>query len=681
VAPATPRWAAAAAAAALGALVVALALGGGAAGTDLAGIEDPGGLTRWGLPVARLVHDAAATVTIGFLLLPLLLPARGGDLGRDALRALRIAAVSALVWAAAAATLHLLTLSDLIGLPLPQALVGGSLASFTLSVPQGQATAAVLGLALTIAATARFTLRQGGAIALLLVGFAALVPTALVGHSATGDYHHSATTSLLVHLAGVTLWVGGLVALAWYAGSRGPHLARAARAFSPLALAAVVAVGASGVLNAYVRLTGLDDLWTTAYGRLVLAKVAALAVLVWAGSRHRRHTLAALDAGRPGAFARLAAGEVVVMAATMGLAVALSRTPPPIPDPVPDVSLVRSLLGFPVPPPPTPLRLLTETYPDAFFALACLAMTMLYLAGVRRLRRRGDAWPVGRTVAWLAGTATLAGVTLSGLMTYGMTMLSVHMSQHMVLAMAVPALLVLGAPMTLALRAIPPARRGERGPREALLAVLASRPVRVVTHPVVALLVFVTAAPMVYFSGLFELAMEQHTGHTLMSLHFLLGGYLFYEVVIGVDPLPSRPHPLVRVVMVLAAAGFHAFFGVGLLQASNLVAGDWYRTLGTEIAWLPDPLADQQVAAQITWGFGELPALLVLIVVVVQWSRSDEREARRRDRRVVDHELEDYNVYLAGLAARDGAASASGTLGAAPTGATRHGEQPLPGGR
>jgi putative copper resistance protein D len=166
-----------------------------------------------------------------------------------------------------------------------------------------------------------------------------------------------------------------------------------------------------------------------------------------------------------------------------------------------------------------------------------------------------------------------------------------------------------------------------------------------------------------------------------MSLHFLLGGYLFYEVVIGVDPLPSRPHPLVRVVMVLAAAGFHAFFGVGLLQASNLVAGDWYTTLGQEIEWLPEPLADQQVAAQIIWGFGELPALLVLIVVVVQWARSDERESRRRDRQPVDHELEDYNAYLGQLSARSGGGPASGTLDPASDGASPRGDLPVPGGR
>ncbi len=675
----TPTWALLACLAAVLTLAAALATGGGALGYVLPGLTDPGPLTRWGLPLARLVLDAAATVTVGFLLLAVLLPAPKGNLSADALRALRVASLSALAWAAAAAAAHVLTLSDLIGLPLVQSLGGRSLASFTFSVEQGQAYALVLMLTLVLVVLARFTLRGGGALAMLVLGLAALVPPALTGHSSSGDYHHSAATSLVVHVVAIAIWVGGLVALATYAGGRGRELSRVAHAFSPIALASLVAVGASGILNAVVRMDSLSQLASTPYGRMVLLKICAIVVLAGFGARHRRASLRRLDDGHRSAFRQLAAGEIVVMAATMGLAVGLSRTPPPVPEVFPDASRARELLGYPIPPEPTAARLLTETYPDAFFALLCLAMAGTYLAAVWRLRRRGDSWPIGRTVSWLAGTGLLLLVMVSGLMTYGMTMLSVHMGQHMITAMAIPPLLVLGGPITLALRAIRPARRGERGARERILSVLHSRLVRVLTHPVVAFAVFVTAAPMVYFSGLFEFAMFHHTGHLLMALHFLLGGYLFYEVVIGIDPLPKRPPHVVRVVMVLAAAGFHAFFGVALLMATNLVAGDWYRTLGRDIAWLPEPLADQQVAAQITWGFGELPALLVLLALLAQWARSDERAAARRDRRANDDELDRYNAHLAGLAERSGEVpreasgrestqAPSGTLGSAPTG-------------
>jgi putative copper resistance protein D len=641
-------------------LVVALALGGGVTAGTLPGLTDPGALTRWGLPLATLVLDGAATVTVGLLLLAVLMPARTDELAPDALRALRLASAWAAVWAGAAVVVHLLTLSDLVGLPLAQAVSGSSLTTFTLSVEQGQAYTVVALLAATLVPTTRLTLRPGGALALLILGVATLVPRALIGHSATGDYHHTATTSLIVHVVAVALWVGGLVALAWYAGTRpsAATLARTAHAFSPVALGSVVAIGASGVLNAVVRLEGAGDLVTTAYGRLVLLKVAALAVLIWAGSRHRRRTLTELDQGRPHAFRRLAVGEVLLMAATIALAVALSRTPPPVPEVLLDASRAREVLGFAPPPPPTLGRYLTEVYPDGLFSLLVLAMVLLYAAGVIRLRRRGDHWPVGRTIGWMLGSALLALATLSGLMTYGMTMLSVHMVQHMTLAMVVPLLLVLGAPVTLALRALPPARRGQMGPRERVLAITHSRVVRVLSHPIVAFGIFVTAAPMVYFSGLFPYAMFNHTGHMLMSLHFLLGGYLFYEVIIGTDPLPKRPAYPIRVVMVLAAAGFHAFFGVGVMMSARLIAAGYYQLLATEIPWLPDALDDQRVAGGITWGFGEIPALIVLIVLLVQWSRSDERDARRRDRKVVDPELDAYNAYLARLSEADEAAAA-----------------------
>ena len=656
------RWGLLAVGVAVLALVLALLVGGGAANLVLPGLADPGAFTRWGLPLATLVLDGASTVTVGLLLLAVLLPARSDGLHPDALRALRLSSVWAALWAAAALVVLLLTLSDLLGVPIGQALDPTALGSYVLSVDQGQAYAVVVLLAAAIVPAARLTLRPGGALAVLILGVATLVPRALIGHSSSGDYHHTASAAMIVHVVAVALWVGGLVALTWYAGTspRRELLARAARSFSPLALGSVVALGASGALNAIVRLDGPTDLITTAYGRLVLAKMVLLALLVWFGSRHRAYRLADLDAGRPRAFLRLAVGEVVVMAAALGLSVGLSRTAPPVPDVLTDLSRVREVLGFVPPPAPTLERYVTQVYPDGLFSLLALALVLLYVAGLVRLRRRGDRWPVGRTIAWMSGVAVMAFVTLSGVMTYGMMMMSVHMVQHMTLAMVVPLLLVLGAPVTLLLRATPPAGRGQVGPRERVLAIMHSRPVALLTHPIVAFAIFVTAAPMVYFSGLFSFAMSNHSGHMLMSLHFLLGGYLFYEVVIGTDPLPGRPGYPIRVVMVLAAAGFHAFFGVGVMMSARLIAGDYYRLLGTEIAWLPDTLTDQRLAGGITWGFGEIPALAVLLILLVQWSRSDEREARRRDRKATDPELEAYNAYLAELASRDAAQASEG---------------------
>ncbi|WP_166352418.1 cytochrome c oxidase assembly protein [Phytoactinopolyspora limicola] len=660
--PSTRRWGAAAVAAALLTLVLALTFGGGGANLAVPGLGDPGEGTRWGLPVAKAMMNGAAAVTIGLIGLAVILPVRRGELGGDALRALRGASWSALVWAVAAAAVHLLTLSDLIGQPLPEALGGEGFRSYTASVAQGQAYAAVVVLALALIPAARLTLGHGGAIALLCLAAATIAPPTLVGHSSSGDYHHSATTSILIHVVAMAFWVGGLAAVSWYAGQRGRELPRVARTFSAVALGCFFLVAASGVLNAWVRMSSLAELFTTEYGLLLLGKVAALVALGCLGQAHRRRTLRALEAGRPGRFRRLAAGEIVVMGTALGLGVALSRTEPPVPDVVPDLTPVRDLIGFPVPPEFTFSRLFTEFYPDALFAIGCLAAVLLYLGGVLRLRRRGDTWPIGRVVAWLLGVGSVAFVELSGVMTYSMTMLSVHMAQHMTLMMVSPVLLVLGGPVTLALRAIAPARRGETGLRELIVAAVQSRVARVLTHPLVALALFVSGSFMMYFTGLFESAMRNHTGHMLMSLHFLAVGYIFYEMLIGIDPLPKRPPFPARIVLQLLAMVFHALFGLAMMESARLIAGSYYRQLATEIAWLPDPLDDQILAGQITWGFGEIPAVVIIAVIFVQWFRSDEREARRFDRKEskAEAERQAYNAYLERLNARAERHSGSG---------------------
>lgn len=644
------RWAGAAAAVGLGVLLTVLALFGDGAEV-LPGLTDPGAITRWGLPVARVVMHGAAAVTVGMLLLAVFLPAKNDELGPDSRAAMRVAAAGAAIWAVAAAVVHVLTLSDLLGLPPAEALAGQSLYTYTASTPQGQAYAAVVVLALALIPAAWLTIGRGGAIGVLILGVGTLTPPALVGHAGTGDYHHSALISLVIHIVAMALWVGGLVAVSWYAARRGRDLPRAVRSYSPMALGCFVLVASSGVVNGWIRLSTLSDLVTTPYGLMFLGKVAALVGLGFMGAAHRTRTLPAIDRGRPGAFARLAAVEVLVMATALGLAVALGRTTPPVPDDPGPVSLARSLIGYPIPPEPTAWRLVTEVYPDALFGIGSVAAVLLYLAGVRALRRRGDSWPVGRTVAWLAGVAVVAFVQLSGLMTYGMTMLSVHMVQHMVLMMIAPVFLALGGPILLALRALRPAPRGERGLREWLLAATHSRVARFLTHPLVALALFVTGPFMIYFTGLFEVAMRNHTGHVLMSLHLLLTGYLFYDVLLGLDPLPRRPIYIARIGLQFAAIAIHAFFGLAVMESARLIAGGYYRTLAADIPWLPDTLADQRMAGQITWGFGELPGLLVIGLLVFQWSRSDEREARRFDRREGDAEAERiaYNAYLAQL--------------------------------
>ncbi|MEU6403291.1 cytochrome c oxidase assembly protein [Streptomyces sp. NPDC046985] len=289
---------------------------------------------------------------------------------------------------------------------------------------------------------------------------------------------------------------------------------------------------------------------------------------------------------------------------------------------------------------------------DPFFLVACLLGLGLYGWGVLRLRRRGDSWPVGRTIAYAVGVLTVALVTCTGLNDYGMVMFSVHMVQHMVISMLSPILILLGAPITLALRALPVAGRGRKGPRELLLALLHSRFTRVVSHPAFTIPLFIASLYALYFTPIFDFLMGSRTGHTAMMVHFLAVGVAFFWPIMGVDPGPHRPGHLLRMLELFAGMPFHAFFGIALMMGSTPLVGTFAHPAGSLGI---DALSDQTAAGGIAWAFSEVPSVLVLLALLYQWYRSEQRQARRTDRaadRDGDKELEAYNAYLASLQAR-----------------------------
>ncbi|MFF3623466.1 cytochrome c oxidase assembly protein [Streptomyces sp. NPDC002467] len=289
---------------------------------------------------------------------------------------------------------------------------------------------------------------------------------------------------------------------------------------------------------------------------------------------------------------------------------------------------------------------------DSFFLFGSLIGLALYGWGVLRLRRRGDSWSTGRTIAFTVGVLTVVLVMCTKLNDYGMVMFSVHMVQHMVISMITPILLLLGAPMTLALRALPPAARGHKGPRELLLMLLHSRYMRIITHPAFTIPMFIASLYALYFTPIFDFLMESRTGHIAMMVHFLAVGIVFFWPIMGVDPGPQRPGYVMRMLELFAGMPFHAFFGIALMMASQPMI----KTYSNPPASLGiDPLLDQQWGGGIAWAFSEIPSVLVLIALMYQWYHSEQRAAKRADRaadRDGDQELAAYNSYLASLRAR-----------------------------
>ena len=268
---------------------------------------------------------------------------------------------------------------------------------------------------------------------------------------------------------------------------------------------------------------------------------------------------------------------------------------------------------------------------DPFLFVVTVWVAGFYLYGVWLLRSRGDAWPVGRTLAFVVGgMGSFFFATSSGLATYDTTLLSVHMVQHMMLSMVVPLFLALGAPITLLLRTLP-AR-----PRRWLLAVLHSRVAKVLSFPPLTFLLYVISPWALYFSGWYGATLHNVFLHELMHVHLVTVGALFFWPLMGVDPLPGRVGYPFRVLLVVLTLPFHAFLGVTIMGGSSLLGGSYYPSLhdGPMGSWLPTPLSDQHLAGGILWGSGDLIGLVFFGVLFTQWVRSSMREAAREDRRL-----------------------------------------------
>jgi cytochrome c oxidase assembly factor CtaG len=223
---------------------------------------------------------------------------------------------------------------------------------------------------------------------------------------------------------------------------------------------------------------------------------------------------------------------------------------------------------------------------------------------------------------------------------------------HMLLGMIAPIGIVLGAPITLALRTLPQSRnKEERGVRALALTALHSRYSVILTNPITALALFDGSLFVLYFTNLFGNLMQNHAGHLFMNIHFILAGFLFFHVIIGVDPNPRKYPHIVRIVILFGAMSLHAFFSIALMSESTLIDRGYYGSLQT--SWLPDLLADQRAGGTIGWAMGEIPILLALVATFILWMRDDKRETVRIDRNEArlaamgePDELARYNAYL-----------------------------------
>jgi len=566
----------------------------------------------------------------------------------------KLAAVTSLIWMISNAFFIVLTLANILNANVTDVLQPNILRSFILQIPLGQYLFTQLLLSILISLIVPRFNSIGTGTFLLLATLLAIVIPVFQSHSASSGSHSMAIGSLAIHVIALALWVGGVFALAFLTPESRAH---AVPRFSVLALWAAIAVVVSGSVNAFIRLD-FKEAWTSSYAYLVIAKVFLTVGLIVIGYLHRKN-LKKLSEIKGSKFLQLILAEVVIMTVTLAIGSLLASSQPPVRESGLEIDRALSIVGVKMPPAPNLSRIFFGYEPDALMIGLLVIAVALYIKGVMVLTKRGDKWPIGRTISFAIGISAVDFATSGGLGLYAHFSFSWHMVAHMTLGMIAPIAIVLGAPITLALRTLPQGRNSEeRGVRGTLLSVLHSRYSSIIVNPVGALVIFDGSLFLLYFTSLFGTLMNTHAGHLFMNLHFLLAGFLFFHVIIGIDPNPKRPPFLVRIVTLLAAMSIHAFFSVALMSSSTLIDSGYFAALQTP--WVGDLLADQNKGGAIGWAMGEIPILIALIATFIMWTRDDAREARRIDRSVErmaamgqPDELAQYNKYLQELADRE----------------------------
>lgn len=619
------------------------ALASGSRAYDATGDSYPGLLTATAEPVGYFTVSLAGALCFGGIVY-VVVTARPGPRGVIDSAVFRVHLMIervAVVWLLGAIAMVVVQAANDSGIPMSRLLGNAALVDAIRASEMTRAWIAVAICAAVVALSVRLTLRWIGHCLLLLPTLIGVVALPVSGNAGAGPDHDYATSAVIVFAVALAALVGLKVASA--VGRPNPVAGRRLLLIEVASAAVAVVYGAMLLLV----LLSPGSLTGSAYGRAAIG--VAVALLVVLGTDVARLAVKS----RKGMWHNdIEPTSMLVMVGALALIASMAtQTAPRLLNH--QFTAWDVFLGYALPDPPSVARLLTAWRFDTFIGVGAVVLAGLYVAGVVQLRRRGDPWPVGRLVAWLTGCVSLLVASSSGVRAYGSAMFSVHMGEHMALNMFIPVLLVLGGPVTLAMRALPSATDDEPpGPREWVLWLVHSKATAYLAHPVVAFILFVASLYAVYFTPIFNTLVRYHWGHELMSLHFLIVGYVFFWAIIGIDPGPRRLPFLGRLGLLFAVMPFHAFFGIATMTMTSIIGGSFYQSV--DLPWLSSLASDQHLGGAIAWGSSELPVIAVVVALVAQWARQDRRAASRSDRHAdssyAEDELDAYNAMLQELA-------------------------------
>ena len=566
----------------LAALSLLSVLAADVAGGDNLVLMDAGPVARRGAPVAATIADLAGALTLGGAIVAGWLLRIAQDRARVLLAVGITAGVTALARGTSLAFSYALATGQSVGAPR----FGSDLSVFLATdlgawliigvvMAAATTTVAVLGTSVGIARTV--------AVLAGLVAFAA----AMTGHAAGDETHEVGTSTMLVHLLAVGIWLGGLAALQLLP-ARGRDELPVLRGYSHLALICWVALAASGVWALAVRMNGPGEILTSAYVQLGLAKAILLLLLGALGALQRRQLANAADgaasvsASALTTYRRLALLELTLMGLAVSLAAAMSSSPPPAEVGTPPGGTAGVLTGYALPAAPDLGAVLTAWRPDPFgMALACVLVLFWW-------RPRAPHRPRAGTLRLVLGAAALVLLTSGPLNVYGKVLVSAHVLQHVLLMVTAGALI--GAAWS-----VPERLRGAVAARWWLAPLLA------------------VAGPLVliagYVSPFLRVALDGHAAHLLLQLAALAGGVLSAQAVRAVPGGLGRGRQLLTLgapLLVGLAAGLALWRGEALLAAS------WFGATGR--TWWADALADQQRAGIAVLALVVLTALVPLLL-------------------------------------------------------------------
>lgn len=575
---------------------------------DLVGLPKVPTFTLWALPISRLVTDLCAVLAVGSLTFAgVISPHKSQKLNLDSGAAVSFSISVIATWLVAAIIQSFLSISNIFALPVGEVLTPNVIRSVLTQTGIGKIFLSqfiVLGLALLLAS--RISTPQQARTTLLVTLTANFIP-ALSGHSGLAKNHELAASTMVVHLLSLSIWVGSLIAMAIWFNEIVEGREVAMHRFSQLGLFCYFAVVFSGVVNAWLRLGGFSNILSSPYGQMVAAKILLSITIGYFAFLNRRRAIRKSSEVR---FPTgLIIGEIVLLAITLGVAVILARTEFPIQESNYLPSLAEQILQVTVPENLTLTLALTSFKPDALWLVIELLACIAYFRGVRTLRGQ---WPVKNTAAFLGAMLLFTYATSGGLGVYSHVIFSAHMIQHMMLALAIPILLVFSRPLTMA-KSIQKDNPEFLGPIDWYVSAHKSRFWMFMTKPMNLVAFSFISYIGIYFTPLFGWLMSGHWGHFAMQLYLLNYGYALMWRVIGIDGATDGVSKD-QIFLLLITEPIHIVFGITLLLSSNIVGESMYLII--DRPYLQDLAHDQKVGGVLSLVIGEILIALILMHLV-----------------------------------------------------------------